>query len=134
VVANWNGDIILRRELRTDQRTFYRNALDHRVTVRLLERVASVPAECVGRVEHVTVEVESLDLEMVGYPGRRLAWCDRGAVAFAATAVPARAIATKSPAATARTRLPERMLSLFSVGNKAAFYFLGWRSGISVAP
>ena len=56
-------------------------------------------------------------------PDAGLAWCDRGAVAFAATAVPARAIATKSPAATARTRLPERMLSLFPVGNKAAFYF-----------
>jgi hypothetical protein len=53
-------------------------------------------------------------------------------VALAATAVPARAIATKSPAATARIRLPMRMLSLFSVGNKAAFYFSAWRSGISV--
>src|SRR5689334_4236426 len=52
VMANWNGNIIFRRELRTDQRTLYRNALDHRVTVRLLERVASVPAEsvvCTGR-------------------------------------------------------------------------------------
>src|SRR6185312_11010412 len=71
VVANWNGDVIFRRELRADQRAFYGNALDHRVAVRLLERVAGVPAESVGRVEYVAVKVESLELEMVGCPGRR---------------------------------------------------------------
>src|SRR6516165_6779799 len=45
VMANWNGDIIFRRELRADKRAFYRYALDHRVNVRLPERVAGVPAE-----------------------------------------------------------------------------------------
>src|SRR5215470_19555366 len=64
VMANWNGDIILRREFRSDKRAFYRNALDHRMAVRLLERVAGVPAEGVGRVEDVPLEVESLELEV----------------------------------------------------------------------
>src|SRR5690349_22714944 len=66
VVANWNGDIIFRQELRADQRACYGNALDYRVAVRQLERVAGVPAETVGRVEHVPVEVESLELEVMG--------------------------------------------------------------------
>src|SRR5215472_13638397 len=63
VVANWNGDIVFRRELHADERARYGNALDHRVAICLLERVAGVPAESVRRVEHVAVEVESLKAE-----------------------------------------------------------------------
>src|SRR6266496_479270 len=69
VVTNRNGYIVFRREFRADQRTLYGNALDHRVTIRLLERVSGVPAQRVARVEHVPVEVESLEAE-VGGPGR----------------------------------------------------------------
>src|SRR5271169_2146133 len=69
VVANRNGDIVFRWEFRAHQRTLYGNALDHRVTIRLLERVAGIPAESVRRVDHVPVEVESLKAE-VGCPVR----------------------------------------------------------------
>src|SRR5690242_295587 len=71
VVTNRNGHIIFWREFRADQRALYGNALNHRMTIRLLERVSGVPAQRVERVEHVPVEIEPLEAE-VGGPGRRV--------------------------------------------------------------
>src|SRR6516225_2009427 len=74
VVADRDGDVVLRRELRSDERALDRDALHHGVPVGLLERVARVAAEAVVSVDHVTVEVEPVEAQLwvvVVLPGGR---------------------------------------------------------------
>src|SRR5689334_10753672 len=78
VMANRNGDIIFRRELRADERAFNGNALDHGFAVCLLECVSGVPAQRIGRVDHVPAEVEPCQAE-AGSLRDVPRWCRGGA-------------------------------------------------------